>query len=543
MSTEEDIAELKEMMASLKQENASLKTRLSEVEEFAQTHVGMDWGTAGTSANVSHPNISADTVETGGGVVRQDYDGVKLISPDAGDALGSALPDSVRLKWYETSFLGNIIGDLLGGYATPTTLTLHSMWMRAMHTDASSYSDASVGVWDEDTVDWLARLAIYDGPYPMVVTRDADTTLFRLEEIDNDNYKLWIRKNATLVEIGSSMKTANTGQYLIPSGPGSGDAVRSGSAASYGSWSGLALADATAPAAPTATAFSSGSTTHNATMPATVNASDLLLAFCAWDSAGSSISTTPPSGWTELRDAANGTIVAQAVYYKVADGTEDGTSVDFATNLSCTGAIHVYRILAGQYEGVPTVSTGATGSSTTVDADAVTPTQTGRFTSFIVGCSDSDNSGPSGTPSGYTMTYTLSGAGGVNGAAIGSGYALRNSNTENPASYNLAGSSAWIACTVAVMASPATTEALYITGLDVDPASTPAYIQIQLGTGAVGAETAIGTYKLMPDDQTLEFLAVVPVATATRISARIATPDSAANHELTLHVINQDDTV
>lgn len=72
--------ELEGMLLAMRTEMTGLRTRIAELEDFAQTHIGLDWGQAGVSANASHPNISADSIETGGGIIRQDLYGMQVQS-------------------------------------------------------------------------------------------------------------------------------------------------------------------------------------------------------------------------------------------------------------------------------------------------------------------------------------------------------------------------------------------------------------------------------------------------------------------------------
>ncbi len=91
----------------------------------------------------------------------------------------------------------------------------------------------------------------------------------------------------------------------------------------------------------TVTDFGSDATTHAANMPATVNAGDLLLATAAFDSSSTTITT--PSGWTLLQAGFSADPVG-GLYAKVAGGTEGGTTVDWATNNSQRGSVHVIRV-------------------------------------------------------------------------------------------------------------------------------------------------------------------------------------------------------
>ena len=90
----------------------------------------------------------------------------------------------------------------------------------------------------------------------------------------------------------------------------------------------------------TVTDFGSDATSHAANMPATVTAGDLLLAVAAFDSASTTITT--PSGWTRLIDIGGDPVAG--VFAKVAAGTEDGSTVDFATSNVQRGSVHLLRI-------------------------------------------------------------------------------------------------------------------------------------------------------------------------------------------------------
>ena len=79
----------------------------------------------------------------------------------------------------------------------------------------------------------------------------------------------------------------------------------------------------------THTAFTTDATSHLVAMPATVDAGDLLVTLVATD--GSATLTTP-SGWTNLSSVPQSTTVRGSCSYKIAVGTEGGTTVDFVTS-------------------------------------------------------------------------------------------------------------------------------------------------------------------------------------------------------------------
>lgn len=88
--------------------------------------------------------------------------------------------------------------------------------------------------------------------------------------------------------------------------------------------------------------FAGNATTHNVTMPAIVDAGDLLICFFSNDSDDT---VTTPSGWTQMYSILNADGDGRGSgYKKVASGSEDGTTVNFVTSGSEQGAAQVFRI-------------------------------------------------------------------------------------------------------------------------------------------------------------------------------------------------------
>lgn len=201
----------------------------------------------------------------------------------------------------------------------------------------------------------------------------------------------------------------------------------------------------------TTTAFPGDSTTHNVAMPASVTAGNLLIThICIRNGA----SFTTPTGWTPLWSTTNSTST-HAAFAKIADGTEGGTTVDFSTSGSDSGAAQVYRITDwyGTLAGVE-VGTPATGSNTAPNPPALTPSwgSTSAFTLWLVlsGASD-DDSAYTGAPGSFTdLTSTVSGAGANSGAEVGSARRVAALASLDPGNFALAASQLWVVNTVAV---------------------------------------------------------------------------------------------
>lgn len=122
-------------------------------------------------------------------------------------------------------------------------------------------------------------------------------------------------------------------------------------------------------------------TTHLVNMPATVIVSDLLISLIAVD--GNPTITTP-SGWTLLSQNNSSTAQKGAVYYKVADGSEGGTTVDFVTSAAERMMAQVVRVQAGTYSGSPeAASVQTTLTMTSLDPPSLTTSWGAESTLWI----------------------------------------------------------------------------------------------------------------------------------------------------------------
>lgn len=206
----------------------------------------------------------------------------------------------------------------------------------------------------------------------------------------------------------------------------------------------------------TTQSFNSGDTTHNVTMPATVNAGDLLVLGISFYVGGA---ITTPAGWTAL---CVDTIITGtshcAIYGKLAVGTEGGTSVNVATANPALGASHVYRITGwnnislaiGVASGTPATGTSANGNPPScswtwgvLDELALTFVHLNPFS--VVGTITS-------YPTNYTSGTDTVGTDGVTGTAeIGSARRALSAaaSPEDPSTFTQS-NVAWVANTIVV---------------------------------------------------------------------------------------------
>ena len=198
----------------------------------------------------------------------------------------------------------------------------------------------------------------------------------------------------------------------------------------------------------TESSFTSASTAHNVSMPATVDSGDLLIVI--FSTLSNSVTITTPSGWTLLNSSTGSSLTRTASYYKVAAGTEDGGTVDFVTSGSDIAVAQCYRITG--HNGEVEVGTPATNNNINPDCPAVTPSWGAEDTLWIAyyGGADDDATIAS-APTSYTGAVdTNTGLGLNNSCECGSSYRQLNASSEDPGTYAISIAEIWVANTIAV---------------------------------------------------------------------------------------------
>jgi len=203
----------------------------------------------------------------------------------------------------------------------------------------------------------------------------------------------------------------------------------------------------------TETAFGTDTTDHYVDMPATVDAGDLLIVLFTNDG---SATVTTPTGWTVLASNDN-TAVRCSVYYKIASGDEDGTTVDFVTSASEQAAAQVYRITDWHGTTPPEISTAVTGTSTRPDPASLDPAGWDVADTLwiaVAGQDRGDQTGPTAYPAYYTGgTSTLSSSG-TDSCRTHSARRVLAAASEDPGAFTIPLSEEWVAFTIAVRPVP-----------------------------------------------------------------------------------------
>jgi len=234
----------------------------------------------------------------------------------------------------------------------------------------------------------------------------------------------------------------------------------------------------------TETAFGTDTTDHYINMPVTVNEGDLLIVFFTNDGIAA---VTKPAGWTELASDKRGIAVRLSVYYKIAVGDEDGTTVNFVTSAAEQAATQVYKITNWHGTTPPEISTAATGISTAPNPASLDPAGWDVEDTLWIAAAGQDRGDQSGTtvyPASYTDgTSTLS-AHSWQSCRTLSAHRVLTAASEDPGAFTIPISDEWVAFTITVR--PALRD-LTITSTEGGSVSTPGE-----GTFTYGNEAVVG---------------------------------------------------
>ena len=199
----------------------------------------------------------------------------------------------------------------------------------------------------------------------------------------------------------------------------------------------------------TGTAFDTDTTDHYVNMPATVNAGDLLIVLFTNDG---SATVTTPDGCSLLASDASGSAVRLSAYYRIAAGTEGGTTVNLVTSAAEQAAAQVYGITDWNGTTPPEISTAA-GTSPAPNPASLTPAAWDMADTLWLAVGGQDRGHEPGT-----TTYPTSYAGGIgtlSSDVLGncrtlSAHRVHATASENPGAFTIPVSEEWVAFTIAV---------------------------------------------------------------------------------------------
>lgn len=191
------------------------------------------------------------------------------------------------------------------------------------------------------------------------------------------------------------------------------------------------------------------------TYPANISAGDLLLAFISSD--GNPTFSWAGSAFTAIKQlAAGGSAAKLGVYARIATGSESGT-VTLTLGTAERGVVKVFRISASTWRNSGTVtndvesSTGASGTATSADPDALNPANWDVEDTlwFAAVAADDQNTVTFNYPSSYTNT-SYNDAGATNGSYLGLGRRENATASEDPSAFSWTNSTEYAVATIGI---------------------------------------------------------------------------------------------
>jgi len=201
-------------------------------------------------------------------------------------------------------------------------------------------------------------------------------------------------------------------------------------------------------------------TSHTVAMPATVSAGDLLLLLAAFPESNRQIGT--PSGWTAMGAAVNNVFANSAVFYKIASGSEGGTTITVPYVNNCRGVYQVHRFSAGTFNTSSPIARAVpgTGSSQPTLFPALAPPW-GLAKATWIAFFSANKGVPEGVtpsfpyPDGQMLTQNSAFSSGSEFIAMHSSRAEKEAASETPPSTSTTGTGDnWIGETLAVRPAP-----------------------------------------------------------------------------------------
>ncbi len=195
-------------------------------------------------------------------------------------------------------------------------------------------------------------------------------------------------------------------------------------------------------------------TTHTPAMPVTVNAGDLLILFTYARAASADANTSTPTGWTLLLSTTTGGGTQQLcrVYYKVASGSEGGTTVTITT-ASATLAAMTWRYAAGTFLGIPTASTALGSSTVNPDPPSHASGWSGENVTFIAGFGSNGAATPTTWPYPANQNHVANGSGTLPGRVMAC-TTVSTAGTVDPPVFVMAAVTNFAAFTISVRPAP-----------------------------------------------------------------------------------------
>lgn len=202
---------------------------------------------------------------------------------------------------------------------------------------------------------------------------------------------------------------------------------------------------------PVNTAFSTSVTSMPVTMPATVNSGDLLIAVVHVRNAGT---WTKPSGWSDIStvsQAGGGSVGKLNGFYKIAAGTEAGTTPTWTASTGTTAEWQCIRVTSWHGTTPPEGAT-ASGDATSANPPSLTPSWGADDTLWIAIAGNSatgETTGFTAAPTNYTGLQSNGTSSGGSSVNIASATRQLNATSEDPGTFTPSSNRFWAAANIA----------------------------------------------------------------------------------------------
>ena len=236
-----ELDDLRKELQELKTQVSTVSRRLTELDSTMSDHVGLDWGETLTDINSPHPNTSVNTIESGGGIIRQDNYGMQVAMGTDGSGVAAiymvpAFEPDPRLNGPQ--------GQFLAGYNAGVGAMFSKVIARQNPTQIGNGSNAFLQVNGNSSNAIAQLVADFEddgaGPYVKVIDDNSDPRIVWSLDGGGTEYEFE-------PPVSGAMKTSGGGYYLIPAGPAAGTTVASSASAdTYGSWTELRSASGNA---------------------------------------------------------------------------------------------------------------------------------------------------------------------------------------------------------------------------------------------------------------------------------------------------------
>lgn len=182
-----------------------------------------------------------------------------------------------------------------------------------------------------------------------------------------------------------------------------------------------------------------------------MSAGDIIFAIVSVCNAGTW--TTIPTGWTKLAEQAGGGSVGEtSVFYKIANGSEDGTTLTWVTSVATSATWQVFRVKNWHGTTPPEVTT-TSGDSSSANPPNLTPSWGAADTLWlaIAGHAAASIAAFTAAPTNYLGFDSNGASSGGAAVSIAVCYRQLNAASEDPGTFTAGGSNRWwTALTIAI---------------------------------------------------------------------------------------------